>query len=111
MNKQFCDKIAHYASREPKQFLQLDSFYMPDGGDDVMHPDKDGDALLALETIELMRCCHVRVLIPDNIDVKVAVRQLKKVAKWLKRKPDLLEYAKPKVEPNSDCAPDYGLPF
>lgn len=97
--QQFCEKLAHYAARKPKKFLQFDCFYMPNGGDDNIHPDEDGDDIWALGTIELMTCCHVRVLIPENVEHKVAVRQLKKVAKTLKRNPKLLEYAKPEPKP------------
>lgn len=95
-NKIFCDKLAHYASRDPKNFMQMDGRYIQKGsGDDYTRPDKDGDALNVESTIELMHGSSVRVLIPYDTDVKVAVRQMKKLAKWLKRRPDLLEYAKP----------------
>ena len=43
--QQFCEKLAHYAARKPKKFLQFDCFYMPNGGDDNIHPDEDGDSV------------------------------------------------------------------
>ena len=98
-NKIFCDKLAHYANREPKNFLQMDGFYMPEGGDSDMHPDKDGDVLEASSTVELMLGSSVRVLIPYDTDLKAALRQMKKLTKWLKHRPDLIERnAKPTSE-------------
>ena len=94
----FRNKLAHYASREPKHFLQLDGNYLPRGGDDMMRPDCDGDAFIADGTVELMHGATVRVLIPHDGNVLVAVRQLKKLAKWLKRDPSLFDLAKPEVE-------------
>ncbi len=100
----FGNKLAHYASREPKHFLQLDGNYLPRGGDDEMRPDCDGDAVSAGGTVELMYGATVRVLIPHDGDVLVAVRQLKKLAKWLKRNPSLFDLAKPAAEqPCMDC--------
>ena len=85
MNKTiYGSKLAHYAKREPKSFLQLDSFF------DGWGADKDGDALSALGTVELMRGACARVLIPASTDKKMAVRQLKKIAKWLDENPDFI---------------------
>ena len=95
----FCQKLGHYAGTPPKHFLQLDAFYCA-GPDDVMHPDAEGDSLTASGTVELMHGADVRVLIPHGADPKVAVRQLKKLAKWLQRNPDLFEAAQP--EPGLD---------
>ena len=97
------NKLAHYASREPKSFLQLDAFYSPweDSAlweDPALHPDKDGDALKGKGTIELMQVAEVRVLIPHDAKPKAAVRQLKKIAKWLNKNPDLFDLAKPLSE-------------
>jgi hypothetical protein len=89
----FGNTLAHYATREPKLFLQMDGHYMPRGGDDQMRPDGDGDAVTANGTFELMHGATVRVLIPGDSDPIVAARQLKKLAKWLKSKPSLLDYA------------------
>jgi hypothetical protein len=93
----FGEKLAHYAQRKPSHFLQLDGFYLPNGGDDFMQPDEDGDCLHGSGTVELMTGTpSVRVLVTFGTDRHVAVRQLKKLAKWLKKHPDLMEYAKPK---------------
>lgn len=54
-------------------------------GNDVMLPYEDDDALQAGHTVELMQGATVRVLIPRDADTKVAARQTKKLAKWLKR--------------------------
>lgn len=110
MNKKlFCDTLAHYASLEPKRFLQLDGHYIPNGGDDGFHPDEDGDDYHASSTVELMEGATVRVLIPFDTDVMVAVRQLKKIAKWLKKRPELIEYARPDIEPEQII--DDEIPF
>ena len=96
MNKQiFCDKLAHYLRREPKKFLQLDGNFKPEG----MHKDRRGlegdDSYYAGGTIELMKGASVRVLIPYDTDIKIAIRQLKRMARWLKNNPELIELAKP----------------
>ncbi len=83
--------LAHYAQREPKHFLQLDCAYMPEGGDSIMRPDEDGDCMTAGGTVELMYGATVRVLIPHDTDPVIAVRQLKKLAKWLKSAPRLMK--------------------
>ncbi len=66
--KLFADKIAHYATREPKHFLQLDAHYMPTGGDEYYSPDGDGDLLTIDRTVELMEGTTTRVLIPLDTD-------------------------------------------
>ncbi len=91
----FSKKLAHYARKIPKSFLQIDGEYTHFHGDDSVHPDKDGDWISADATIELMSGSTVRVLIPADTDPKIAVRQLKKITKWLKRKPELIEFAVP----------------
>ena len=47
----------------------------------------------AKRTVELMRGGSVRVLIPENTDVEIAVRQIGKIAAWLKCKPELMKKA------------------
>ncbi len=99
MNKTiYGNKLAHYAKREPKRLLQLDAFYMPHNDDPDLHPDKDGDVLMAGGTLELMQEAEVRVLIPTSTDRKMAVRQLKKITKWLSKDSDLFDLAKPLPE-------------
>jgi hypothetical protein len=87
--KTFAAKLAHYASREPKVFVQFDSYYKPEASN--IDSDVEGDVMFVKETVELMNGKDVRVLIPYSTDVKVAIRLLKKVVKWLKNKPDFLD--------------------
>ena len=61
----FCEKLAHYASREPRHFLQLDAHHL-NGYDDEMRPDEHGEALTASGTVELMHGASVRVLIQSD---------------------------------------------
>ena len=95
LRDQFAKKLAHYATRDPKRFLQMDGFQVKGDGDDIMRPDKDGDCLFSIGTTELMAGATVRVLIPEETDPKVAIRHLKKFTKWLKKSPDLMDFAKP----------------
>lgn len=107
--KLFGEKLAVYATREPKHFLQLDANYMPEGGHSLVDADEDGDAIIAEGTVELMIGATVRVLIPADSDAKVVVRQLKKIAKWVKHSPDLLKFAQPRQDQNSSDLNE--LPF
>ena len=107
MNKTiYGNKLASYASREPKSFLQLDAFYYP-YKDDASFPDKDGDTLMAGGTIELMDGTSVRVLIPHDAKPKDVVRQLKKITKWLSKDSNLFALAKPipkeRYDRSEDC--------
>jgi ABC-type uncharacterized transport system YnjBCD substrate-binding protein len=108
MNKQFCDKLAHYASREPKKFLQLDGFHQPIWNENFTKLITNDFSYTSRGTIELMNGANVRVLIPYSTDVKIAVRQLKHITKWLKNNPELIEYAKPDKE-SEDF--DFEIPF
>jgi hypothetical protein len=92
------EKLAHYATREPKHFLQLDGHYLPRNSGDGLHVDADGDALTSTATVELMQGATVRVLIPHDADPKAAVRQLKKLAKWLKGSKHMLFNVRPEME-------------
>ena len=85
----FANKLAHYSRCEPKAFCQIDAFNT--APDYVMRPDADGDAIMGGSTIELMHGADVRVLIPLGADPKVARRQLKKIASWLKSNPGMLK--------------------
>jgi hypothetical protein len=99
----FSKKIAEYASNEPKNFLQMDGYYLTEGDpEDLACADVDGDVIRAYGTVELMRGATVRVLIPHDGDVVVAVRQLKKLAKMLKRNPGLFDLAKPSEKKRSE---------
>lgn len=111
MNKAlFGNTLARYASCEPMHFLQLVGYYVPGEGNDCMRPDRDGDVIEASRTVELMHGRSVRALIPYDADPIMAARQLKKLAKWLKNEPRLLDDAKPRATP-SETPPDIDIPF
>lgn len=107
----FAEKIAHYAQREPKHFLQLDAVFAPVDIEGQMSIDFEGDFLDARGTVELMHCSNVRVLIPRETNPKVAIRQLKKLAKLLRAKPELMDFAKPDKEDTQAFEEDDYLPF
>ncbi len=98
--KLFCARLAEYAAKDPKRFLQLDGEYRPGwGGDDCDPPaDEDGDWVSAGGTVELIDGATVRILIPDGADLTIVIRQLKKLRKWLKQDPNLMRLAKPRPE-------------
>jgi len=78
------EKLKHYATRDLTSFCQYDGFYMPEGGDDIMHPDEDMHCIIAGETQELMTGVYeVRVLITDGADKEQAVAMLKKILDWI----------------------------
>ena len=104
MNKELKDKLAHYALREPKKFLQLDGMHKPEGINEAMRALVGDDIYIACGTVELMRGASVRILIPYDTDIKVAIHQIKSMAKWLKMKPELIEHAKPELE--NECTPE-----
>ena len=106
-NKLFGEKLAHYASKEPKHFLQMDGYYDSEVYDELMHPDLEGDAFIAQGTVELMDGATVRILIPYHTDPTVAARQIKKMAKWLRKKPSLIDFAKPEPEKAPPCDSDF----
>jgi len=99
----FADRLAHYSTHEPKHFLRMDGNYWPGVCDRLNPTDSDGDCLQAGPTVELMYGATVRVLIPADADRDAAVRLLKKLARWLKHSPDLMQYAEP--------VPETGIPF
>ena len=87
----------------------MDGIFAPDyNGQNPI--DFEGDFLNASRTVELMRGSSVRVLIPLETDAKVAVRQLKKLTKLLKSKPELMGYARPEVK-DTKAFEDEDLPF
>ena len=94
----FAEKIAHYVQRQPKHFLQLEGVFEPRNIRPESAVDFEGDLLMATRTVELMNAPSVRVLIPAETHPKVAIRQLVKMTKLLRSKPELMEYAKPATE-------------
>jgi adenine C2-methylase RlmN of 23S rRNA A2503 and tRNA A37 len=112
--QQFCNKLANYASKEPKVFLQLDGHYLPEesnNGND--RHDADGDEMKVKSTVELMEGSTVRILIPFDTDINVAVRQMKKLAKWLKRNPKFMDLINPNMTNQSNGYDDFedDIPF
>jgi hypothetical protein len=106
----FSQKLAAYSRRDPKSFLQLDGVYVAQRGVDEMRPDVDGDCVSACQTVELMMGSTVRVLIPEDTDRRTAIRQLKKLTKWLIKDPSLMRLAMC-PQTRFDCTDDDGLPF
>lgn len=74
--KLFGEKLAHYAGRKPKDFLQIDSF--------------GGGELYASSTVELMHGSLVRVLIPSGVNCDEVITELKRIRAWLKKDPSLI---------------------
>jgi len=107
----FAEKLAHYASRRPKRFLQLDAFYMPFGDDQLLMPDEDRDAVCASGTVELMNGPTTRVLIPRHTHPDIAVRELRKLAKWLESNPALIKYAEEREQTDAEREHSNEIPF
>ncbi len=86
--------LERYAApqRVVRRFYQYDGFLLPDGGDDILIPDDDGDVLSAGVTFELNASEQpVRVWVHESTAPADAVRLLRKVAAWIERcAPDLL---------------------
>lgn len=76
----------------PGDFLRLQGHLNPEHGPS----DKDGDFLTAdgFETYTDMYETPLRVLVSKGYPPRVAARQLKKLAKWLKKSPQLMDRAK-----------------
>lgn len=84
-NEIFADCLSKYARKQPKRFLQFDSFHTPGGGDDVMRPDRNGDCLFWGGGWELMNGPNtVRVLIPVGTTPAKVARSLRKIASIIK---------------------------
>ena len=78
------DLLEHYCRREPKRFLQIDS-WQQQGRDSVYTPDEDGDVISTGYTHELMHGHPVRVLIEPGTPTRDAVRMLRKIRESLKQ--------------------------
>ncbi len=72
------ERLSHYAERDLIEFSQYDGFAHA-GGDDCMHADEDGHAIMWCQTADLMRGSDVRVLIRRGIDPAVALALLDKI--------------------------------
>ena len=111
IRKNYAEKILPHAGREPQSFLQLDGVYWPEGDDYFHTPDDDGDCLKAGNTVELMQGVTVRVLVPQGVEVQMAIRQLKKLTKWLTKYPQLMFLSNPPHIGGGDFTNDAGMPF
>jgi hypothetical protein len=78
--------LEHYAEREPTAFYQFDGWHLGVGhGDDVMHPDEEGDCLASGTTYELMHGADVRVLVKRGMAPEIAAQLLEKLTSWIRR--------------------------
>ena len=73
--------LEHYATREPKDFVQVDVFASlpPEHQDYVMEGDEDGDVIFIRATTELMLGSSIRVLADPAMTKDDAIRALRKV--------------------------------
>ena len=88
--EQKAELVADAARKPVRDFLQVDGWFLggPNGGDDVMQPDEDGDCLMAGGTRDLRNSdsdLAVRVQIVAGADRDVVLRVLKKLRRWLKK--------------------------
>ena len=85
------DEAAARIDLYPGLYLKLDAFSEQTS---VAH-DKDGDTFRSAGSREYTNMCGVplRVLICASVNPFVAARQLMKLAKWLKKSPELLDRA------------------
>jgi hypothetical protein len=86
----FDECMEKYAERPPAMFRQMDAWHLPDGGDDVMHTDPEGDCLMSGITHELMHGADVRLLIRKGTSHQTAIRLLCKQLEWVRREENLI---------------------
>ena len=97
--------LAHYATREPKPFVQIDGWI---GGDDVIVTDDDGLGMTFGFTTELMNGSAVRLLIKPDSDPRKIVGLLQRVIEEVEERPETIaasQWLDPKpylVEPRED---------
>ncbi len=77
--------LEHYATREPKPFVQIDGWL---GGDDVIKSDDDGRGMSLGFTTELMEGADVRLLIKPDSDPTEIVALLHNAIKSIESMPD-----------------------
>jgi hypothetical protein len=76
--------LAHYAKREPKQFVQYDGWADCEGDAVLDSGDGSGYGMATGITHELMRGSNVvRVLIPPDTAPADAVTLLRRIADWI----------------------------
>lgn len=80
--------LAHYATREPTQWMQYDADHQP-GGDGLATDDQNGDITYAAFAEELWSGAFpVRIHIKHGTDKTTAARLIRKVAQWVEEGPD-----------------------
>ena len=78
--------LKHYATKEPRLFIQYDVFTGLSGNDSFVHPDQDRQAIMYGETYELMSGnTDVRVLLEPEVSKVDAVLALLKVVMLIQR--------------------------
>lgn len=90
--------LRHYATKEPTLFLQVDGFNPSTGAlDDLQDPD--GDEIISWRKRELMTGPNaVRVLVKPDANPATVVRILGKVADWIEREPEMLDWRASNVD-------------
>ena len=94
--------LAEAADKPIRRLIQYDCFLNIGDGDDVMRPNKDGDCVMSLATLELRRSGGdmIRVHVPPNVNRREAARALRAIARWAQKderlgKPPIPELGKP----------------
>ncbi len=77
--KDKAEQLAHYATREPKSFLQIDLWR---NGDGVVGHDENGQGMTFDMTTELMQGSDARILIPHDVPPREVAVLLRKAALW-----------------------------
>ena len=84
--------LKHYATREPKSFVQFDGWYGGKWrGDSVIATDEAGRSMTSGLTTELMNGADMRLLIEPGADAVEIVALLHQAAEWIMRAPDILD--------------------
>jgi len=81
--------LARASRKRPVRLFQFDAFYMPEGGDSVMHPNEDGWALMGGQAIELFSSpWDIRVFVRPQIlrqNKDLAAKALRSIADWVEK--------------------------
>jgi hypothetical protein len=83
--------LEEHAKKDLVRLVHLDGHVVEGGGDDVMHPDKDGHCLMGgLEAVELRNHAGkyympVRVELYEDAEKGEVVVLLRKIADWVER--------------------------
>ena len=84
------ERIAHYMSRAPKEFIQLDAFINDTQG------DENGDNMFKGRTAELMSGAPaVRILITEGTERADVLRVLGKMRRWIQKDKNFMRIEKP----------------